>query len=151
MVNIETNINDDLYYKLLDFSLQYCNMFLFVIHDHYKIDRYKSLLLELNYYKINEEENNQWPGTVLSNKTVKIIRFSYNLNSVNILKKYSKSLFEWNYPDLPDDLCLLKNSDPVLINIAHENDAYVQTEKEIEKEFCKFFRENEILFNVSEV
>ncbi|KFN04094.1 hypothetical protein [Bacillus clarus] len=56
-------------------------------------------------------------------------------NAKNVLKELSNSLYEWVFPDLPEDLSFFKSGKEWLITCSHEKESFIKTEdkKEIER------------------
>ncbi len=50
----------------------------------------------------------------------------------NIIKEYSNSLYEWQSPNLPEDLHFFKNQEMWLMNIAHEKMSSIHNCTEVE-------------------
>lgn len=141
MINIATEIEDEKYKNLLNFCLDHCSRFLFVIRPNINLEtRGKRLLKELEPYLIGSEIADRWPGTHLLSTNANIFTYELNVFSVRKLQEYANSLFQWRNPELPEDLCFLdgRNS-PILVNIAHEKDSYIETNKSTEAIFKSFF------------
>jgi hypothetical protein len=123
------------YSSLLDYALKECNFFLLVTdRDNRQLSPAgKAVLNELAPFLYRMEMKSEWPGTVLSWGQVPIYTYHYIEESVSILKKSATRLYQWQRPDLPDDLCLLRPDEtPWLVTIAHENDSYFElSENEI--------------------
>jgi hypothetical protein len=68
----------------------------------------------------------EWPGTKMFDGSALLHFFEYSNATVSILEDFSSSLFQWLQPDLPEDLCLIRNSgDSWLTTISHESDGYL--------------------------
>jgi len=50
----------------------------------------------------------EWPGTRLSRRSAEVREFVINEQSVELLRSRSTAVSDWYYPDLPEDLCLLR-------------------------------------------
>jgi hypothetical protein len=117
----------ELYTALLDYALLECKYFILVTEERDKQlnIRGKKILAELSRYMYRREVKSEWPGTVLLSGTAVVITYYYVQESAEILKKNATSLYQWQIPDLPDDLCLLREDEsPWLVTIAHESDSY---------------------------
>jgi hypothetical protein len=53
-------------------------------------------------------ERTEWPGTTLGGQTAEVHEFVLSEGSIDLLRSSSTAVFDWYYPDLPEDLCLLK-------------------------------------------
>ena len=92
-----------------------------------------ALLIELRPFLISELEANEWPGTILLKDKALLRKFTLDNGSVAILKKYANSLYEWQQPNLLEDLCFYKliDGEVWMATISHENDGYFEiTENE---------------------
>ncbi len=66
--------------------------------------------------------SNKWPGTTTLNRQNHIYNLSFykvNKNTCEILKKVN-SLYSWDYPKYPMDLCFYKNGYGFFESSAHE-------------------------------
>jgi len=116
------------YIDLLDYALGECTLLLLVKYDEQKqlSQRGKGVLDELAPYLYKMEMKSEWPGTVLFGGEVPICTYNFVPESAAILKKSASRLYQWQRPDLPDDLCLLRSDEsPWLVTIAHEDDSYL--------------------------
>ena len=78
-----------------------------------------------------QREASEWPGTKLYGHTARLTFFAFNEESVTVLKESAVSLYQWQQPALPEDLCLLRPGDePWLVSIAHERDSYLAITEE---------------------
>ncbi len=79
------------------------------------------LLNQLEPHLIEKTLSSEWPGTVLYGHEAEVIRFNLNDMSLRILLRSAQGLFEWQQPELPEDLSVLRNDgEAVLLSIAHE-------------------------------
>jgi hypothetical protein len=123
------------YQKILDFSLNLSSRMLLVISKSMKSsDKCDQVILNLNKYLLEKKESSEWPGTILYTETAIVRTYSYNKESISVIKSMASSLYEWNFPDLPEDFCLLRDdSTPWLVTISHEKDGYFYaTQSEID-------------------
>lgn len=82
----------------------------------------------------------EWPGTKLWHATHPIPIHTFHLipESAAILKKATSGLYQWQYPYLPDDLCLLRaDESPWLITIGHEFDSYFKLDEDELRELLR--------------
>jgi hypothetical protein len=125
-----------IYSGLLDYALGECRFFLLVIKDEHWIDQEgKTVLEELTPFLYKMEMKSQWPGTIIFGGEVPVYIYHFVPDSAEILKKSAIGLYQWQGPNLPDDLCLLRSDEsPWLGTIAHEDDSYLElTEDEMHK------------------
>lgn len=119
------------YEKILDFSLRICTRMILVVNKSMPISNYCELILDrLNPYLLGAKDSSEWPGTVLYGKTAIVRTYCYSEETVAIIKNITTSLYDWRSPNLPEDLCLLRNDlTPWLISISHEEDGYFHCSK----------------------
>jgi hypothetical protein len=91
------------------------------------------LLGALEPYVLARAKTDRWPGTELLGTEAERIDFRLEVGSAQILKSATDHLFGWEQPDLPEDLCLLReDGTPWLVTIAHEGDGtFLLTEEEL--------------------
>lgn len=125
------------YENLLDFALGECKFFLLVTAGNNKqlSPRGKEVLNQLTPFLYKMEMKLEWPGTILLRNAVPVYTYHFVQDSVEILKSSTEGLYQWQRPDLPDDLCLLRfDESPWLVTIAHESDSYFElTEEEMDR------------------
>jgi hypothetical protein len=125
------------YSELLDYAITVCKFFLFVTDrdQNYLGPKGKRVLDELAPYLYRMELKSEWPGTILFGTEVPVYIYHFIPASIAILKKSATRLYQWQDPNLPDDLCLLRDDEsPWLVTIAHENDSYFElTEDEMQQ------------------
>ncbi|MGG3736022.1 hypothetical protein ABET14_12820 [Heyndrickxia coagulans] len=66
-----------------------------------------------------KKEPSKWAGTELDGETAYVYYYFANELSKDKILKYSKSLFGWEQPMLPEDLSFYKSENPWLVSIAH--------------------------------
>jgi len=94
-----------------------------------------TLLASLDEYALDARDASEWPGTRLLSGTARVHRFKLGPELVNKLLKATESLLDWQQPNLPEDLCILRaDGTPWLTTISHEGDAFLSlTSDEAEK------------------
>jgi hypothetical protein len=114
------------YKELLNFLLNISNKFSFVIRTNYKITKEEMEILRLfNKYLIYEDNVASWPGTnLLYGKTAHIYYYDFKQESFELLLKISNTLYEWEHPQKPEDLCFYNNADAIFASITHEKYSY---------------------------
>jgi hypothetical protein len=67
-----------------------------------------------------------WPGTTLLGHEALMLEYRPDSAFVSAVLRASERLFQWQQPELPEDLGFMRaNDDPWLVTIAHEGDAYL--------------------------
>ncbi len=135
MICIISEPKNDVYRRLVDLAFDLCDEFILVVHKKYYSDlndNAKFLLEKLNDYLIKMKEQSEWAGTKLLGHTAYIYHYHTSPEAREIVKKVSKSLYSWMYPDLPEDLSFYKNGKPWLVNTAHEEQSFILSEDKSE-------------------
>ena len=93
-------------------------------------------LARLRKHEVSTREVAEWPGTTLwGGSTAQLTEYSLNAELATDLAALAEGLYDWQQPDLPEDLGFLRlDGSAWLASIAHERDAYfvVSAEEEIE-------------------
>ncbi len=118
------------YYKLINLAQSSCTWFLVVQRKDIGLSKTASRLFkDLEPHLIECKEQQSWPGTEIKEFAL-VYYYRFTKAAANILKKYSTGLYSWVQPDLPEDLCFLRDRNtPWLINTAHEGWSGIDNEK----------------------
>ena len=116
------------YFDLIDYAVttQRCKFAFLVEHRKSALSESGRRALEsLKSFLIESVEVSEWPGTKLVGKYSALLhKYDFGLDLANHLKSLSRRLYEWEHPDLPEDLSLMIDDKlPWLFTIAHEKDA----------------------------
>lgn len=86
------------------------------------------LLNDLEQHLVEKRLVNEWPGTrLLGSRSEEQRLYSYDSSAVEVVRGHTQRLFEWQNPELPDDLHLLRyDRSTWLASIAHEDDAWLE-------------------------
>jgi hypothetical protein len=117
-----------LYGDILDYAVGKSTTFLLVVRDSLGLSSGATELLEqLRSFQVKDCRASRWPGTELLDGTARVVEYTYTPESKDILKQVAKGLFDWEQPDLPEDLCLLRASGDVWMGTtSHERDAFFE-------------------------
>lgn len=123
---------DDLYQDLIGYATRDCTTALLVVRDpSFLSPSGKNVLAQLETFLKEKKESSDWPGTILYDHTAWVFLYRFGQDSAAIFRSVAHALFDWQHPDLPEDLCLLReNKEPWLVSIAHERDAYFQLDQD---------------------
>lgn len=118
----------EIWQRLLDRSLAVCDFLQLVVHHGQPLDASgQDVLRRLHSFLVSDQEEREWPGTILYGHTARVLRFRYTPESMNILSGAADRLYAWVQPGLPEDLALLREDlSPWLASISHERDAYFE-------------------------
>lgn len=133
MYDVTEDISGETFASLVAYAEQRCPYFSFVIRDSLRLSQ-KGLrvLNSLTESLLKTEETDHWPGTQLHGGRLAVVN-TYRLTpeTRSTLVSATTSLYGWRQPDLPEDLCFWKDdSQPWLVTISHEQDAYFETSKQ---------------------
>jgi len=127
----------DLYRKLLDFAVNECRTALLVVRKRPPLTpQGLALVNRLKPFLASKEECTAWPGTGSADKDdhelvalvepASVRRYDYVPQCAELLKQATDRLYAWLQPELPEDLCLLRDDGSEwLVTIAHEHDSYL--------------------------
>jgi hypothetical protein len=89
-----------------------------------------SFLDRVKIYEKDAASVTEWPGTRLwGNQTADLYRYKMTPDFIRILQDETSSIFSWITPNLPEDLCLYRADDSVLLaTISHESDCFLNIE-----------------------
>jgi hypothetical protein len=120
---------DDLYGRLLEAALTQAKTLGLIVQ---KRRTYPSSAIEvldrLSPYLIEKRNVTEWPGTRLVPGYVEELRiYRYDSAVKHFLEFVADGLFDWQNPDLPDDLHFLRSDESTWLgSIAHESDAWLE-------------------------
>jgi hypothetical protein len=125
--NLLSDVEGQVYVQLLNHALNYCDYFVLVIRHSIEASASAVAVLDrLEPYLVRAEESSEWPGTQLLGSTARVYRYKLTSDTTFILGEVAERLFDWQQPELPEDLCLVRpDGNPWLVTIAHEEDAYL--------------------------
>lgn len=119
---------DAVYAALLGVARQWCGTALVVVRDQLDLrDSGREVLTKLREAgRLRTRRSSTWPGTELIGSLADVHEAPYDDAVVEVLVSAPAGLYDWQQPDLPEDLCLLRpDGRPWLVTIAHERDAYI--------------------------
>ena len=126
------------YCKFINYMVKNSDKFSLVYFKYSENEKVKSTAKEmgklLKPYKIFSYNGNQWPSTVTLNENnhiYKIYLYKVAPGVEEILTK-PNNLFDWDYPNLPMDLCFYKDGYSWFASSSHEHYAsiYLETKEE---------------------
>jgi hypothetical protein len=115
------------YRLLLEHALKICSRAQLILQPGIKAsENAAQLVAELESLGCQRAETQEWPGTELHGHSATALRFPYGEESVSLLLAYSRGLFDWRLPELPEDLALFRADGSVFLGtVAHERDAFL--------------------------
>jgi len=132
---IASNPQGNVYRALIECAFQACDEFLLVARPDLPLSEKSIVLLErLSPFLIEKKDQFEWPGTKLGRGEgeipVSVYYYRTDKEAQKILSEVSDTLHSWQFPDLPEDLCFLKDHKSWLSNSAHEQQSYLTIEDE---------------------
>lgn len=126
------------YVQLLHLLKPFASAVLFVIRHGIPLSIDATLFLKkIAKYLIRHEEQSSWPGTVLIGHTASVLTYKYESEVISEILSYSSGLYDWRQPELPEDLCLLREGEKELLTtVSHEKFSYLVVEHS-EKELVR--------------
>jgi hypothetical protein len=124
------------YSLLLSSAVGLCKRTLLVVRPDLGLSSAGADLLErLRPHGLRAHARSSWPGTVLVQGSASVHESAFNATVARTLHSAAQRLFQWRQPELPEDLCLLReDGSPWLTTIAHEQEAYLSlSDAELEK------------------
>ena len=135
LLSFKKDIEGENYKNLLLFLSKQCDAFLLVYINYDQIPEYDTLKQkwqnELLQDRILIRHDPVWPSTNLIRcpHVPDICVYRFNDHSLHILLS-AGSLFDWNYPHLPEDLSFFSNGQCIMGINAHERYAFMQDARE---------------------
>lgn len=127
-IDITKEISGDLYHRLINFASGRYPLFLFVKRKDVKPglnSKGEKVIHLFSPFLKSTVESVEWPGTKVI-QSAEVFYFNLTEESVELLKRQSNSLYDWQHPSFPEDLCIMRNmKQPWLCNIAHEKIAMI--------------------------
>lgn len=133
---IDIEPNGQIYKKLIEYSIETCDTFMFFICNYEQIDNYRekmSCFLAMLKPLLKKTRHNGvkvtcWPGSKSwDNRFERDIMFYRSDKSAIETLLRPTGLYQWQYPDYPEDICFFRNGYCWLTTSAHEGLAYIIT------------------------
>lgn len=138
---IEENPKNEVYDALMDLAFETCTTFQLILRrDMGNIRALDPILEKLKDSFLEMKLESKWASTILdSDNKAEVYFFQTDDNAKKVVKELSNSLYGWCLSPgmLPEDLSFFKNGSPWLVNCAHENKSYIDTDDQSEIEKLK--------------
>jgi hypothetical protein len=117
------SVNKKIFQEILLLGLNECNYILLITRNLLgRSIKLESLLKELKINWIAEKEVTHWPGTTIDSDIAKMYIYSYDNFVLSTLLKYGPNQNDWIQPNLPEDICLMRDYEKKwFFSITHEN------------------------------
>ncbi|MEK8127997.1 leucine-rich repeat domain-containing protein [Paenibacillus filicis] len=134
MLQIDNNPSDQAYRRLIDYAIAHTAMFVLAERHQLSMDKpAKALLRALQPYLIKTYESGVIMGVNAIGYTYEDTIYVYRCcpEAGELLKQAASSLFDWQHPRLPEDLCFWDEQErDWLVNVAHERIAGLHLSEE---------------------
>ena len=118
------------YHDLLRLAQRWCSYATLVMQDFRWTGHALAAAEELRPWHAADVSSLEWPGTQVL-KAAKVMVFRFEAASADVLGRLARRLYQWEQPDLPEDLCLFRpTGEPWLVSIAHESDGWVNVTRD---------------------
>ena len=113
------------YADLLRVAQRFCAYLTLVMQEFTWTSRAHEAIEQLKQWHLEDHQVKEWPGTqTLKSATMMI--FKFDAGTVGALSGLARRLYQWEQPDLPEDLCLFRpTGEPWLVSISHERDGWL--------------------------
>ena len=119
--HIDNDISGEAYESLVRLLCEHATTCQLVSHGKPTVQTCRDALLRLAELGDVTAEVSEWHGTRLYRATATLHSFKVSHKALLFLLTHGKSLFSWQWPDLPEDLCFLAaDGTPLLFSTAHE-------------------------------
>ncbi len=125
-INISRGFAKKHYKDILKHALEHCSYCLYVVQDFELVNSNALKIINKMRMKLAKQyKDSKWPGTELLDTQVDIFIHIFDYDTCEMLTGFASGFPAWQHPDLPEDLCLLREDmSPYFISIAHERDFY---------------------------
>lgn len=100
-----------------------CDRFTFELSGMQLSSRADAVLVALEPFLMSRVETSETPGSTLLDGTITLCTYRLTYEPARILAGATDRLYDWAEPELPQDLCLLRGSQPWLITLAADRAA----------------------------
>lgn len=135
---LEKDLSGEEYSQFLNYMLNKSDAFSLVYFKYNESEKVKKTVKQLKEslkpFVIYSRIGNEWPSMITLNENNhihKIVLYRADFNAKNVLLKV-KSLFSWDYPESPMDLCFYRDGYGWFASSSHEQFSYIYTEDEQE-------------------
>ncbi|MEY8192391.1 stage III sporulation protein AH [Peribacillus simplex] len=137
MIRLTKKPQKKVYTDLINLAFDTCDRFHLVIRkDMGPLDMFKDFLKQLDSSLIEVKEESEWASNILADGEKAFVYYYHTDSSAKaIILDATNSLYDWVYPQLPEDLSFFKNGKEWLATNSHEQECYILTEdkNEIDK------------------
>ena len=115
------------YRSLVDFGLAHSAFVSCVVRRDLGLgSRGQSVLRKPEPSLVERGVTRAWPGTELLGGTALLHTFSFDESVAGVLRRSVHGLYDWQQPELPEDLAFLRDTGPPLLtSISHEHDGFL--------------------------
>jgi hypothetical protein len=121
-ININEEPRDEKYKKLIEYAFKVCKTFVLAMQKEMLLYYPKpEILKELEPYKVDEGKALYYPNIDYFNNDTIFYFYKCNEETQSIVMDAVNGLYEWRYPEFPEDITFLNDKGEVWMNtISHE-------------------------------
>ncbi len=134
MISLTKNPQKKVYTDLIALAFDTCDTFHLVLRKDMGLsDALTDFLKQLDGSLIEVKEESEWASNILADgETAFVYYYHTNSSAKAIILNAANSLYDWVYPELPEDLSFFKNGKEWLATNSHEQECYILTEDQNE-------------------
>jgi hypothetical protein len=104
---------------LIGEAVRVCDQFTVELSGMELDDQAKLVLERVEPFLVGCEKTWETPGSImLPEDAVTLCTYRLNTESAMVIRESARGLYDWVEPNLPQDLCFLRETEPWLINLA---------------------------------
>ena len=124
------DVRHEMYEALLHLVASRCSEFALVTNPSPLADSGRRVLQRLAPNVLNTSVQTRWPGTELLDSVATITRMRLDEFAVRVLIESSRSLYDWQQPELPEDPSFYRPDGGLFLGTTtHEHDAWFELER----------------------
>lgn len=114
--------------RLIAEAVGVCDRFTVVLSGMVLGDRAELVIERLKPFLVGCEKTSETPGSImLPADAITLCTYRLDADSAKVIREAARRLYDWVEPDLPQELCLLRQTEPWLINLAADRAAFLVT------------------------
>jgi len=115
----------DIYDKFIEYAFSISDVFMFMICDYGDTSKFsksvRPFLKSIEPHLILRYNSNRWPANITLDKRKHILSFYKCCEETKSQLLRVNGLYNWGYPDLPEDLCFFINGYCWFMSTSHES------------------------------
>ena len=130
--SLKRELRGALYQSLLEYALNTCTFASVTVRPELSLSKKGREAVDLiNNFRCNQEDKKSTPWAQIFDSQADTVMFRYTPESLSSLFWISTRIYQWQQPDLPEDLCLLRpDKSELLVTNAHARSSYLVMTRE---------------------